>query len=134
MNERGGFYYEYGVSEFAADEFSLTQFTGLHDSTKWEELTEDERTKWTLAGNMPSEWKGKPIYEGDIVVAYDDAARDSSWGLDRHHTGFIEYESNNFSLNCNGIYLDCWINAENIEIIGNIYETPQLLEVKSWMI
>jgi len=47
------------------------QFTGLHDSTKWEDLTEHEREQWTRQGNMPSRWKGKEIYEGDIFLWFD---------------------------------------------------------------
>ena len=42
-------------------------FTGVYDSTTWEDLTEKERSDWTLAGNMPSDWKGKEIYEGDVM-------------------------------------------------------------------
>lgn len=41
------------------------QFTGLYDSTKWAELTEDERSAWMRAGKSPSEWKGKEVYDGD---------------------------------------------------------------------
>lgn len=48
---------------------SIGQFTGLRDSTKWEQLTEDERSEWTRKGNFPSEWNGKEIYEGDELFS-----------------------------------------------------------------
>ena len=57
-------------------EYILEQFTGLHDSTTWEELTEQERKDWTGKGNFPSEWKGREIYEGD-VVKWEDKRIDS---------------------------------------------------------
>jgi hypothetical protein len=45
---------------------TIMQFIGLHDGTTWADLTEAERERWTLDGNMPSEWKGRCIYEGDV--------------------------------------------------------------------
>lgn len=50
---------------------SIMRFTGLYDATTWEELTENERSQWTRGGNMSSEWKGKEIYEGDIIDTFD---------------------------------------------------------------
>src|ERR1044072_5521580 len=40
----------------------LTQYTGLHDSTPWEEATPEQRKGYTK-----ETWKGVEIYEGDIV-------------------------------------------------------------------
>ena len=45
----------------------LYQFTGLYDKTGWYELTRQEKNEWLKEGNLPSEWKGKPIYEGDKI-------------------------------------------------------------------
>lgn len=42
------------------------QYSGLKDSTRWEALTEEERFQWTRK-YMPSEWKGREIYEGDRI-------------------------------------------------------------------
>lgn len=44
---------------------TVGQWVGLKDGTTWKDLTEEERTQWTLDGNMPSEWEGKKIFEGD---------------------------------------------------------------------
>jgi len=46
------------------------QYTGLKDSTKWEQLTELEQQDWIKSGKTKEEWNGKEIYEGDIVEHY----------------------------------------------------------------
>ena len=47
------------------------QYIGIKDGTEWYELTEKEREQWMVDGNMPSEWDGKEIYEGDILIMHD---------------------------------------------------------------
>ena len=49
-------------------------FTGLYDCTaqeSWAALTEDERAEWLRAGNMPSGWPGREVYEGDNIIGWD---------------------------------------------------------------
>lgn len=106
MSELGGFYYYYGVSQFDADEFSLTQFTGLFDKN------------------------GKEIYEDDIVITnqpmYDDG---NTYNQVVFYNGAFIFKSIN---NCNK--LDCVVceySSKFIRIIGNIYENPELLEVQT---
>jgi len=48
--------------EWKLSEISLCQFTGLYDCTKWEELSEKNRSVV-----KKEEWNGFPIYEGDIL-------------------------------------------------------------------
>lgn len=116
-----------GVSTGVVDESTLGQYTGLTDDN------------------------GVKIFEGDVVECWDDSADDPGWGLDRRHTGVIEYASPSFSLAIktrfpNSIsrtasrheidgsypnmktYLDRWVNAENIEVIGNRFDNPELTE------
>lgn len=63
---------------------------------------------------------GKEIFEGDVVHAY---------GKDTYLIGVIEYFDNAYCIKSkNGIYNLLWTNAEQYEIIGNIYENPELLE------
>lgn len=57
-----------GENAWRNDRYILEQFTGLCDGTKWEDLTEAERESWVRQGNSQSEWHGKEIYDGDIVV------------------------------------------------------------------
>jgi len=118
----------------------LMQFTGLQDSTTWEELTEDEKSKWTRKGNMPSEWKGKPIYEGDVVIKpntypfFEDGVK--------NYIGVVEwiFASWQYVLRCvnpNKAGISDGINemldgdgegGRLFKIIGNIYENGELLE------
>lgn len=63
---------------------------------------------------------GKEIFEGDIVHAY---------GEDTYLIGVIEYFDNAYCIkNKNGIYNPLWTNAEQYEIIGNIWEDGELLD------
>jgi len=48
----------------------IQQWTGAYDNTTWEELSEQERDRWTIDGNMPSEWHGKRMYKGDIIKMF----------------------------------------------------------------
>lgn len=84
---------------------------------------------------------GKEIYERDIVNCYDNGAKNTEWHLDKEHLGTIIFASPAFVLNipgkliydggavkqwANDIVLTHWCNAENIEVIGNIHDNPDL--------
>jgi len=50
----------------------VEQFTGLYDSTKWEDLTEKQRGEWSSWRMYDAEtWKGFPIFEGDTLEYTD---------------------------------------------------------------
>jgi hypothetical protein len=115
------------------DRFILMQYTGLKDKN------------------------GKEIYEGDIL-AY---RSDYEYGLPREHRHIVqwgfwenngEYEerkggygwymhqysvipNNDYPIDLLVVFIgednDYWNIADKFEIIGNIYETPELLEVES---
>lgn len=58
---------EYGMDYIYVIPETIGYFTGLYDSTKWEELTESEQMEW-LKTHTSNEWKGKRIFEGDVVI------------------------------------------------------------------
>lgn len=74
--------------------------------------------------------KGTEIYEGDIVVA---KTVERSLFKPDHVSGYlkgvVEYYSATFCLlTKSGTYHPHWLNAEEIEVIGNIHQNPELLE------
>lgn len=110
------------------------EWTGLNDATRWEELTEDERTEWVRAGNMPGDWKGKPIYEGEIIKGgiqknpiVNVVKFNPAYGCPMRFRPDHEWGDNDRGA---GEFLDRQTISSNIgfKTIGNIYENPELLK------
>lgn len=107
----------YGVSGIEIDRDTVGQFTGIHDKF------------------------GKKIFEGDILRGFDYPFRDAEdnynyyaeviWIKNSPAFGFVTHknpESNVVGISdgdCN--YIQAWDN-HRWEIIGNIYDNPELLE------
>lgn len=101
--------------------FVLQDFTGLYDSTKWEELNEVEQDEWIKGGNTVENWKGKKIFEGDLFI-HNEALRKIVYRSDKA-SYFCETVKKN--TNKHDFYLR---EAYNIKIIGNIFEHKHLLD------
>jgi uncharacterized phage protein (TIGR01671 family) len=86
-------------------EFEVMQFTGLLDKS------------------------GKEIYEGDIVFNHAEEGRSNSntiiWDNDRYVIEQLSAQDD--EIDGIGIYLELYLYNEDIEVIGNIYENPELL-------
>lgn len=81
------------------DEIKLMQSTGLLDKN------------------------GREIFEGDIVKMAKDVYSDLTYyEIVRHRGGGYRLESNQHGC-------ELWLRHTNCEVIGNIYENPELLEV-----
>ena len=81
------------------DEIELMQSTGLHDKN------------------------GKEVFEGDIIKMAKDVYSDPTYyEVIRHRGGAYRLESNQHGC-------ELWLRHTNCEVIGNVYENPELLEV-----
>ena len=86
--------------EIPLDKIELMRSTGLHDKN------------------------GKEIFEGDIVKMAKDVYSDPTYyEIVRHRGGAYRLESNQHGC-------ELWLRHTNCEVIGNIYENPELLEVE----
>ncbi len=150
-------------------EFSI----GLKDGTKWDDLSQKEKQKFynevrTEDGmtikyrnveDVKHLWKGKLIYEGDII--YQRRISDCKY-LEWETMGVVKFGIKDFSKIVHGCCVPCYylepakieqenrlncretniksgiLNSKNIsdkemplKVIGNIYENPELLEVQN---
>ena len=129
-------------------EAEVEQSTGLYDNTKWENLTEKEKVyyfneyyksysrithpslfaKYVTNGDKPDWWRGKLIFEGDVVKSH----------LYSHIFKVVYYQPEaSFLLKSkiNGRARISCLHQNDItkwqkwKIIGNIHEDPELLEM-----
>ncbi len=118
------------LKSIAQKDWIFMQYTGLKDNTKWKDLTEEERSKWTRDGNMPSEWNGKEIYEGDWIK-FNLLKGDDNEPEYKNEVGGIMVENLGTVTVGNVKYGTFWkwefVDKDSIEVIGNIYENPELL-------
>ena len=112
----------------------LEQFTGLHDATKWEDLTDAERDEWIKAGHTKEDWKGRRIFDGDIVGF---TAENELWEP-QYYEGTVYFCDGTFWVDCGKDSDDCDVLFsighaklcdESLQIIGNIHDNPMMLEV-----
>jgi uncharacterized phage protein (TIGR01671 family) len=88
---------------YIGGEYEVMGYTGLHD------------------------WNGKEIYEGDVVCITPTA------GLEEPYNGEVVWDEERagFRVDCGFDFMDFIILLEtgcNIEVIGNIYTSPELLK------
>jgi len=97
----------------------IMQYTGLKDSTKWEQLTEAEQAIWLKSGKIKKEWNGKEIYEDDIIKIKHRGIYPVKWI--KETTGFFP-----FTVPALGGWEWESCPTDDVEVIGNRYENPKL--------
>lgn len=114
------------------EKVEIMQFTGLFDNTKWEDLPQYEQQLFRISlgtqfgEEAKKKWKGKEIYEGDIIVL--------DCGDERIYV--VEYIIDTNQSMC-GFYLKRIIDSKiysfgsfnvGIKVIGNKFENGELLK------
>ena len=116
--------YIYGFGE--VDPSTVGQFTGLYDGTKWEELTTEEQAFFLYPANggkrSKEEWKGKPIFEGNIVNFKTTAYHFKNCRI-KYRICYAKY----CAIDNDG-YEYPMDKTFKYEVIGSIHDNPELLE------
>ena len=97
---------------------TVGQFTGLYDNTKWEQLSEYEKTAWlSIKGNTKENYPGRKIFEGDILIKEGNPT----------YKYTVEWKSASFQMFSK--HYGFWHLSDYTEmvVIGNIYDNKELL-------
>lgn len=126
---------------------TVGQFTGLYDNTKWEDLTDAEKLKFYRKNYIGEDgmsvrfqkvddvkflWKGKPIFEGDIIFFEDESPTNYEYhDCTEMRCGEIKFDdgqfylTNRIAVEMGDLIYDGMLDGK---IIGNIHDNPELLK------
>lgn len=123
----------------ADSNFIFMQYTGLKDSTKWDQLTDQERQGWIDSGKTKEEWKGKEIYEGDLLQVEGESGNYNIFEVFYHDNDCIGGQNIGFCINrmhpqgnsAGGYgrkFTPDSIRDNNLIVCGNVHENPELIK------
>ena len=110
------------------EDIILMQSTGLHDNTKFEDLSEEEQEEWLESGKTSDEWQGREIFEGDIVNI-NTTFRNPMTG-----SGTLTLNKNFEVIFVNGMFtiegssMGIEKDLKYLTVIGDMYKNHELLE------
>ena len=135
-------YYEaYGLRSYWNKNVALMQSTGLHDNTKFEDLSEEEQKEWLESGKTADEWQGREIFEGDLIhytyrgfdwyvpVVYEEGRFEVYHGT-LSTIPASKIPSGKYATNIGNSISMHRVEFTDMYVAGNIYENPELLEVE----
>ena len=93
----------------------ILTYTENFETDRWEYLKDIELMQFTGLKDK----NGKEIYEGDIIRVIGDPERYEIFWNERFATFELKYTGNSLGYTIN--------SYEKVEVIGNIYENPELL-------
>lgn len=131
--------YETEWRAIEVDPDTICQFTGLHDETRWEELTELEKelflSGWNYKEDRKNEvedWNGKKIWENDIVKCpkrkegYE--LYQVVWRNEFADFGVEPIKSKYGAKYPIGLSDNTRLYGYDYRALGNIFDNPELLE------
>ena len=135
-------YYEaYGLRSYWNKNVALMQSTGLHDNTKFEDLSEEEQEEWLESGKTADEWHGREIFEGDLIhytyrgfdwyvpVVYEEGRFEVYHGT-LSTIPASKIPSGKYATNIGNSISMHRVEFTDMYVAGNIHENPELLEVE----
>lgn len=136
--------------EWICDPSTICQYTGLHDGTKWEELSEKEQrqflSEWNYEKgrkNQKEDWKGKKIWENDVVrVRHEKYPETINTEFDllpvakvytRNYAVEFINTGSSYGYRCRNRSIHFLITKNviynhDVEVCGNIFDNPELLK------
>ena len=110
------------------EDIILMQSTGLHDSTKFEDLSEEEQEEWLESGKTADEWQGREVFEGDIVNI------NSTFRNPMTGSGTLTLNKNfevifvNGMFTIEGLSMGIEKDLKYLTVVGDVYKNPELLD------
>lgn len=137
------------VDRYEVNPETVCQYTGLNDSTTWDELSENEKEKFLSEWNdkenrqnIKEDWNGRKIFEGNIIsfihtkwINEDDGfpVMDNFKKYTRNYAvefvnTYCTYGLRARNKSIHFMLSQATTNAHNAKVIGNIFDNLELLK------